>query len=87
MAAPWILASLGFTVIVLLGRTRYPRWMAFASPILVPLTKPLTGALPAPIGGYLRPAAGSIIWTLFFLLTTITIWNVSPSSFRASKNK
>ncbi len=78
MVPPWVLASVGFTLVVLLRRTHFPRWMSFASPILVPLTMPLVGALPAPFGGYLRPAAGSAIWTLFFLLATITTWNLPP---------
>ena len=70
--------SLWFVAVVLFRKTLYPRWMAIVSPILVPLTQPLAEMLPGPYGAYIRPAWGTTIFTLFFLLTTIVTWNVSP---------
>ncbi|MGH0034486.1 MAG: DUF6796 family protein [Myxococcota bacterium] len=73
---PWVVASLGFVVVVLFFRTVYARWMVLLSPILVPVTAPLVAALPSPIGGWVRPVHGTTIWTLFFLLTTVVTWRL-----------
>ena len=53
--------------------------MAAASPILVPLTMPIAGALPAPFGGYIRPVLGTAIFTVFFLIATVVTWNPEPT--------
>jgi hypothetical protein len=80
MVVPWILGSLAFVAVALFFRTHYARWMALASPILVPLTVPLAEALPAPFGGYFRPILGTTIWTLFFLVATVVTWNLETAS-------
>ena len=72
------IGSLWFAAVVLFRKTLYPRWAALLSPILVPLTQPLAEMLPGPYGAYIRPAWGTTIFTLFFLLTTLVTWNVSP---------
>jgi hypothetical protein len=46
------LGSLWFVVAVVFRRTRYARWMAVISPLLVPMVSPLVRLLPAPMGGY-----------------------------------
>jgi hypothetical protein len=76
LAVTWTIGSVGFIVAVAFFRTHYARWMAAASPLLVPLTMPLVAALPAPVGGYVRPIHGTAIWTLFFLLATVVSWNL-----------
>jgi hypothetical protein len=77
--------SLWFVVAAAFFRTRYRRWMSIASPILVPLSMPIGQALPAPIGGYIRPVLGTAIFTLFFLLATVVTWNPSePARQRAA---
>ncbi len=73
--APWILASVSFVAIVLSGRTGFPRWMALTSPILVPLLVPLAARLPAPLGGFVRPGLGSLLWTAFFAVALWRTWN------------
>lgn len=75
MAVPWMIGSLAFVTIVALRPTRYRRWMAVASPILVPLAMPLGGSLPSPIGGYVRPILGTTIWTAFFMIATVVTWH------------
>ena len=75
IAASWMIGSLAFVVIVLLCPTHYRRWMAFLSPILVPLAMPLGAALPAPIGGYVRPILGTTIRTSFFVMATVLTWS------------
>jgi hypothetical protein len=80
MVPPWMVGSLVFVAVAAFFRTHYARWMAVASPILVPLTVPLAEALPAPLGGYVRPILGTAIWTLFFLVATIVTWNLGTTS-------
>ncbi len=74
--------SLAFVAVVLFRKTHYRRWMAILSPILAPATQPLAEMLPGPYGAYVRPAWGTTIFTLFFLVTTIVTWNVRPGSER-----
>jgi hypothetical protein len=76
LAVPWTIGSVAFVVAVAFFRTHYPRWMAALSPLLVPLTMPLVAVLPAPIGGYVRPIHGTVLWTLFFLVSTAVVWNL-----------
>jgi hypothetical protein len=76
VVVPWMAASIGFVVVVAVLRTHYARWMAVTSPILVPITMPLVAALPSPVGGWVRPIHGTVIWTLFFLLTTVVVWHL-----------
>jgi hypothetical protein len=71
-----VIGSLWFIAAVLSGRTRFARWMVIFSPLVVPLTQPLVEMLPAPYGGFIRPAWGTTIMTVFFLLATIVTWNV-----------
>ena len=75
---PWVVASVGFVVVVLVFRTHYARWMVLLSPILVPIAMPVVAALPSPFGGWIRPAAGTAIWTAFFAVTTIVTWRLDP---------
>jgi hypothetical protein len=76
VVVPWVVASVGFVVVVLFFRTHYARWMVLLSPILVPITMPLVAALPSPVGGWFRPIHGTTVWTLFFLLTTAVVWRL-----------
>ena len=76
--APWVVASLSFVALVVSGRTGLPRWMAATSPILVPILVPLAASLPTPWGGYVRPALGSLLWTLFFAMALWQTWNGPP---------
>lgn len=86
IAIPWLIGSVAFVAIVALRPTRYRRWMAFASPILVPLAMPLASSLPAPIGGYVRPILGTSIWTLFFVIATIVTWHGEDPRGRADRD-
>ena len=80
-------APLGFlwlVALILSGRTVYPRWMVLISPVVAPLTQPLIEMLPAPIGGFIRPAWGTTLYTVFFLVTTILVWNADLGDERAT---
>jgi hypothetical protein len=78
------LGSLWFIVAVVFGRTRYARWMAVLSPLLVPLASPLVRLLPAPIGGYALPPFATLIFTVFFLLATVATWNQATRAAKTS---
>ena len=75
MTPPWIAASVLFVVLVATGRSSFPRWMAVTSPILVPISVSLAATLPAPFGGVVRPALGSLIWSAFFALALRFTWD------------
>ncbi len=80
-----VTGSLLFLLAVLSGRTLFPRWIAVLTPIVVPLTQPYIEMLPAPFGGIVRPAWGTLMFTMLFLAATVVTWNVSPG--RASANR
>jgi len=69
------LGSLLLLVSILSGKTLYKRWMAVFSPLLAMAIMAVSNRLPAPIGGYFAPYDGSLMFTLFFLITTIAVWN------------
>jgi hypothetical protein len=69
--------SLWFIMAVVFRRTRYARWMAIVSPLLVPVASPLVRLLPAPVGGYILPPFATLVFTTFFLLATVVTWHSS----------
>ena len=74
------IGSLWFVAVVLFFRTHFQKWMVIASPLIVPLTQPLIEMLPGPWGGYIRPAWGTTLFSLFFLMATIVTWHVNPAT-------
>lgn len=72
--APLGLACVWIAVLILRGKTRFPRWMFIISPMLTPLTQPLVEILPAPWGAYIRPPWGTAIITLFFAVSLWVYW-------------
>ena len=72
---PLILGSIWFIIAVLFRTTHYKRWMVIFTPF--PLMLPLLfliRQLPAPIGGFIIPPAGSVLYMIFFALITIVTW-------------
>ncbi len=69
------LGSIWLLVSILSGKTLYKRWMAVFSPMLALLITFVSNNLPAPVGGYFAPCDGSLMYTLFFLITAIAVWN------------
>jgi len=74
------LGSLWFIVAVVFRRTRYARWMAVVSPLLVPVASPLVRWLPAPMGGYVLPPFATLVFTFFFVLATVVTWNCTAQT-------
>jgi hypothetical protein len=65
-----LFSSTIYTIVVLKGKSLFPKWMAIFSPLsIVIFTFPLVFLLPYPIGGYIAPAYLNISTMIFFILT------------------
>lgn len=66
--------SIAYVVLVLKGRSLYPKWMALLNPLFVLgglfLVVPY---IPAPVGGYVGPMILNMTTFVFFLLSTVLI--------------
>ena len=76
------LGSIWLIVAILSGKTLFRRWMAVFSPLLSMAIMFVSNQLPAPIGGYFAPYDGSLMFTIFFLITTIAVWNYQEEKQR-----
>lgn len=79
---PMVISSLWFAWLIVSGRTHYKRWMFLMVPILAPALQPLVEMTPAPLGSLLRPAFGTIVFTLFFALATYVYWQAHKNEQR-----
>jgi len=69
-----IVASIWFSIVIWTQPTQFPMWIGFTNPfVLLVILGVAENFLPAPVGGYVRPANGNISLALFFVLTTITL--------------
>ena len=59
-------------VLVLMGRTTYPRWSAFLNPGLIMLTSSLVVFLPAPIGAPVVGGLFNLAFVVFFAISLAT---------------
>lgn len=72
MSLDILLSSLIYIIIVIRGKTLFPKWMAIFSPIgVILITFPVILAFPYPIGGYIAPASINITTLIFFLITRV----------------
>jgi hypothetical protein len=78
----WLLVLLGFAVfslwfmiLVLSGRTGYPRWFGLLNPLFLMITLVALLPLVPLVGHYLWPAATALAFALFFGGSTILLWN------------
>lgn len=72
MSLEIILSSIIYIVMVIKGKTLFPKWMAVFSPIgIILIIFPVILAFPYPIGGYIAPACLNIATFMFFLITRI----------------
>ncbi|MBI1817266.1 MAG: hypothetical protein HYR72_20025 [Deltaproteobacteria bacterium] len=63
-----------FTLVILTTRTAYPRWFAFANPVVLVALASLA-TLPAPaIASYVIPAAPNLAHIVFFGASTAVLW-------------
>lgn len=69
LAVPGAVGSVILAVLVLRGRTQWPRWAVLANPLLlVALLLPAFAAAPAPIGAVLLGGSASILLLVFFVV-------------------
>ena len=74
MVVELLLSSVIYTIVVLKGKTLFPKWMAIFNPLCIVLyTFPLVFILPAPIGGYIAPAYLNLSTLLFFIITLVVV--------------
>lgn len=71
-----IIGSIWFIVALLSRRTHFPLWAVILAPIVVPVTQSFIEMLPSPYGGFIRPAWGTTLMTLLFLVATIKTWKL-----------
>ena len=64
-----LIISIIFIKMVLTGKSRYPKWMAATSPIVLLLMNFVIYELNAEVGKFMMPIALNIGFTLFFILS------------------
>jgi hypothetical protein len=74
-AIPGYIGGVILMVLVLTGRTRYPRWTAVANPGVLILLSPLASKVPAPLGSILVGGSDNLSIALFFLISVYTTWS------------
>ena len=67
-------------ILVLLGKTHYPRWTAIANPAVVLCLEPLASRVPSPIGSILVGGATNLSLAVFFLVCVATTWKRSAQT-------
>lgn len=72
-----LLGSVWFIIAVLFRPTLYKRWMVIFTPLLIIPVGILCKQLPAPIGGYMMPPSGSIVFAVFFMFATVVTWKLT----------
>jgi len=62
-------------IIIMKGKTLYPKWMAILNPLCILLfIFPLIFIIPAPIGGFIAPAYFNLSTMIFFIFSTAIIY-------------
>ena len=74
MEGPFYLGGILLLILVLLGKSSYPRWTALANFGLLSLLGPLAERVPAPLGAVLVGGFESLTVVLFFLVSVISTW-------------
>lgn len=73
-ALPGYVAALLLMGLVLLGKTRYPRWTALANPAILLLFSPVADRVAAPAGAILAGGFTNLSIAVFFLVAVLTTW-------------
>lgn len=74
MMTELILSSALFVVLILKGKTLYPKWMAlFNPPFIVIAMLLIISAIPKPVGGYIAPTILNLSTLIFFIISTAVI--------------
>ncbi len=68
--------SLWLMVIILMGKTQYPRWFGFLNPLFLTIAYVMLVPLIPAYGSCLLPAAALSV-AFFFALSTKLLWNMN----------
>jgi hypothetical protein len=75
MLAELVFSSIIFVLLVMSGKTMYPKWMALLNPLCVILCMFLViPPIPAPVGGFVGPTTLNMATLIFFIISTIVIY-------------
>jgi hypothetical protein len=75
-----LIASIWFSVLVAIGRTSFPVWMAGVNPVTTLIAWLIVKrVLPRQITAYTEGAGFNIAYLAFFALTTATLWRGVPA--------
>jgi hypothetical protein len=75
-AIPGYIGAVLLFGVVLLGKTRYPRWTVIANPAALMLLSPLAARVPAPVGAILSGGFTNLSISTFFLVSVVTTWKL-----------
>lgn len=75
MLAELIFSSTIFVLLVMSGKTLYPKWMALLNPLCIILAMFLViHPIPAPVGGFVGPTVLNMATLAFFIISTVIIY-------------
>jgi hypothetical protein len=75
MLTELLFSSIMYALIIITGKTLYPRWMAILNPLCILLFLfPFIFILPAPVGGFIAPAYLNISTMVFFVFSTAVVY-------------
>ena len=73
-AAPAYIAAVLLLLLVLLGKTAYPRWTVLANFGVLSLLAPLAERIPAPLGAVVVGGFTNLSIAFFFLVSVMSTW-------------
>jgi hypothetical protein len=79
-AVPAYIGAILLLLIVLLGKSVYPRWTVLANFGLLSLLEPLASQVPAPLGAILVGGFTNLSIAVFFLVSVLSTWNATEVS-------
>jgi hypothetical protein len=75
MLVELVFSSILFVLLVMSGKTMYPKWMAILNPLCVMLFMFMAiPPIPAPVGGFVGPTTLNTATMIFFIISTTVIY-------------
>ena len=74
----FVFATVGtifFLIAIIFRKTRYPKWIILLTPTLLVFAAPLALYIPAPAGGIIYGGYINLVFMLFFIVSTVKLWN------------
>jgi hypothetical protein len=78
-ALPAYIGAVLLLLVVLLGKSVYPRWTVLANFGLLSLLEPLASQVPAPLGAILVGGFTNLSIAVFFLVSVLSTWNATEA--------